>query len=68
PVVEDPDCGSFIFPGCPKILDPVCGTDNLTYPNECELCTMNLRCTNTEQQDSPCPRETRDRQTDEGIQ
>ncbi|XP_034636376.1 serine protease inhibitor Kazal-type 1 [Trachemys scripta elegans] len=40
---KEPDCGSFIFPGCPKILDPVCGTDNLTYPNECELCAMNLR-------------------------
>uniref|UniRef100_K7GH62 Kazal-like domain-containing protein n=1 Tax=Pelodiscus sinensis TaxID=13735 RepID=K7GH62_PELSI len=33
-----PDCSSLSPPGCPRIFDPVCGTDNVTYPNECELC------------------------------
>ncbi|XP_050817781.1 pancreatic secretory trypsin inhibitor-like [Gopherus flavomarginatus] len=40
---KEPDCGSYILPGCPKILDPVCGTDSEMYPNECELCAQNLK-------------------------
>ncbi|XP_019361611.1 PREDICTED: double-headed protease inhibitor, submandibular gland-like [Gavialis gangeticus] len=28
---------------CPKNLHPVCGTDNVLYPNECTLCTEILR-------------------------
>ncbi|XP_067390815.1 pancreatic secretory trypsin inhibitor-like [Emydura macquarii macquarii] len=37
------DCSGYALPGCPKILDPVCGTDNLTYPNKCILCAENLK-------------------------
>ncbi|XP_074865467.1 serine protease inhibitor Kazal-type 1 [Carettochelys insculpta] len=40
---KEPDCRTHIQPGCPKILDPVCGTDNISYPNECELCAANLK-------------------------
>ncbi|XP_009902985.2 ovomucoid-like [Dryobates pubescens] len=28
---------------CPRNYEPVCGTDEVTYPNECSLCTENLR-------------------------
>ncbi|XP_074059606.1 double-headed protease inhibitor, submandibular gland-like [Macrotis lagotis] len=27
---------------CPRILQPICGTDQKTYSNECLLCTVNL--------------------------
>ncbi|XP_035266952.1 trypsin inhibitor ClTI-1-like isoform X1 [Anguilla anguilla] len=27
---------------CPTNWDPVCGTDKVTYKNECELCRANL--------------------------
>ncbi|XP_007496465.1 serine protease inhibitor Kazal-type 2 [Monodelphis domestica] len=33
-----PDCKMYGNPGCPRDLNPVCGTDSLTYPNECSLC------------------------------
>ncbi|POI34208.1 hypothetical protein CIB84_002040 [Bambusicola thoracicus] len=28
---------------CPRIFQPVCGTNNVTYPNECSLCREILR-------------------------
>ena len=36
-------CGNYdVTKGCTKIFDPVCGTDNLLYGNECLLCFQNL--------------------------
>ncbi|KAM6299745.1 pancreatic secretory trypsin inhibitor-like [Aegotheles albertisi] len=29
--------------GCTKIFDPICGTDNRLYSNECLLCLQNLQ-------------------------
>ncbi|XP_012929392.2 serine protease inhibitor Kazal-type 2 [Heterocephalus glaber] len=33
-----PNCTRYQLPGCPKNLDPVCGSDLSTYANECLLC------------------------------
>lgn len=36
-------CGNYdIRKGCTKNFDPVCGTDNVLYGNECLLCVQNM--------------------------
>ncbi|XP_006868133.1 PREDICTED: serine protease inhibitor Kazal-type 2 [Chrysochloris asiatica] len=41
-VLLSPNCDQYKLPGCPRDLDPVCGSDMTTYPNECSLC-MKIR-------------------------
>nr|XP_055034417.1 protease inhibitor 2-like [Misgurnus anguillicaudatus] len=41
-IIPEPDCCEDIF-GCTKDYYPVCGTDGVTYGNECRLCLQRQR-------------------------
>ncbi|XP_078506746.1 serine protease inhibitor Kazal-type 1-like [Lissotriton helveticus] len=40
---REPSCDRYPTSGCPKVYEPYCGTDKVTYANECELCQENRK-------------------------
>uniref|UniRef100_UPI003AADE910 serine protease inhibitor Kazal-type 1-like n=1 Tax=Centroberyx gerrardi TaxID=166262 RepID=UPI003AADE910 len=35
---KQPGCYNYQVAGCPFVFEPVCGSNGVTYPNECVLC------------------------------
>ncbi|XP_025069657.1 ovoinhibitor-like [Alligator sinensis] len=47
--------------GCPRILKPVCGTDGVTYDNDCAICAHNVKhrdASVSKKHNGPCEPET----------
>nr|XP_025037103.1 ovoinhibitor-like [Pelodiscus sinensis] len=69
PLGGEADCSQYrlrttkdgkVLIACPRLLEKVCGTDGVTYPNECMLCAHNLdrKASVGKQYAGECRRET----------
>ena len=46
---------NFLECECPRILDPVCGVDGVTYPNKCEASCTSVKLQCEDECDKCCP-------------